>query len=122
MWARVVEVMLACWLAMSPFIFEYQDDLTLYWANDFVCATLISLFAFLSLSRRFDMLHLASLAVAVWLIGVACLAAPSPPPPRLQNYVVMGLLIAMIAIIPTRSGTPPQKWLDFYAEKAKREG
>lgn len=122
MWARVVEVMLACWLAMSPFIFAYPDDLTLYWANDFFCAASVTVFALGSMSRRFDMLHLASLAVAAWLIAVACLAAPSPPPPRLQNYVVTGLLFAMLAIIPTRSHAPPQKWLEFYADKARRQG
>lgn len=121
MWARVVEIMLACWLAMSPFVFDYADDMTLYWANDFTCATLIAVLAFVSLAPRFDLLHLASLAVAAWLIGVACVAAPSPPPPHLQNYVVFGLLLVMVAIIPTRSGTPPQKWLDYYADKAERE-
>lgn len=26
MWARVVEVMLGCWLAVSPFVFRHSAD------------------------------------------------------------------------------------------------
>lgn len=121
MWPRVVEIMLACWLAISPFIFRYSGEMRFYWANDLVCATLIACFALLSLSRRFDKLHLATLIVCAWLYGVAWFAEPSPPSPHLQNYAVLALLLLIFAIIPSRAGMPPKGWLDYYAEKARRE-
>jgi len=51
MWARVVEFMLGCWLAISPFIFQHPaDDLTL-WVTDWMAASFVILFALLSYWR-----------------------------------------------------------------------
>src|ERR1700733_6050280 len=67
MWARVVEFMLACWLAISPFIFRYPGNDMFLWANDFVCASLVALFALLSFWHPLRNIHLLTLGVALWL-------------------------------------------------------
>ncbi len=33
MWGRVIEIMTAVWLAVSPFIFRVQSNATLLWAD-----------------------------------------------------------------------------------------
>lgn len=48
MWARVVEVMIGCWLAMSPFIFRHPADQEALWANDLPCAFGVVALALLS--------------------------------------------------------------------------
>lgn len=53
-------------------------------------------------------------ALALWIIGVA-FAAPNPPPPAMyQNFVVVGLLLLMIAVLPSRASEPPRGWREFY--------
>jgi len=41
MWSRIVEAMLACWLAISPFVFAFGDDDTLLWINALAGAALV---------------------------------------------------------------------------------
>src|SRR5207247_2056429 len=48
MWARVVEVMLGCWLAVSPFVFRHPAEERAWWANDLICALLVVALALLS--------------------------------------------------------------------------
>lgn len=48
MWARVAEFMLACWLAMSPFIFRHSAEHWPLWASDFVCAMAVAALSLLS--------------------------------------------------------------------------
>lgn len=114
MWPRVVEVMLACWLMVSPFVFRYPPDATFLWVNDYVCATLIVLFSMLSNIPRIEKIHLVNLAVALWLIGVAYLQPTAPPPPPYQNYVVLGFGLLIFGILPSHASEPPRAWKEFY--------
>ena len=115
MWPRVVELLIAAWLASSPWIFAAPAGFEFFLrANALVCATLIALFALLSFRAALEKTHLLSIAVALWIIGVA-FAAPNPPPPApYQNLVVVGLLLLMIAVLPSRASEPPKAWRDFY--------
>jgi peptidoglycan/LPS O-acetylase OafA/YrhL len=114
MWTRTTEVCIAAWLAMSPFIFRLSPDQTFLWATDFVCATLIAVLSLASLWPPLNKLHLGNLAICGWLVVPAFLAGPTPPPAH-QNHVVVGLLLAMIAILPTRADQPPRSWRDYLA-------
>jgi len=121
MWARVIEFMLACWLAISPFVFRHDPDQAFLWASDLVSAAVVASVALLSFRRSLRKLHLVHLVTGVWLIGVGVLGAPSPPPPALQNDVVVGLLLWMFAIVPSDSATPPPRWTDL-EEPEQRAG
>jgi hypothetical protein len=115
MWPRVVELLIAAWLASSPWLLAAPADAEFFLrANALICATLIALFALLSFRAALEKAHLLTVAVALWIIGVA-FAAPNPPPPApYQNFVVVGLLLLLIAVLPSRASEPPKAWRDFY--------
>lgn len=116
MWARVIEVMLGCWLAASPFIFRHSPEDRSLWFNDLFSAMVVIVLALVSLWPPLRFAHLAILAVAVWLIAFGFWASPYPTPPALQNNVVVGLLLLMFAIVPN-TNRPPRPWRDFIANK-----
>ena len=112
MWARVVEVMLGCWLALSPFIFAHAANETALWGNDLFSAAAIIALALCSFWRPWQYAHLGIFGVGLWLV-MSGYFAPTPPPPASQNHVVIGLLLLMFAIIPNDASCPPDSWRDF---------
>jgi hypothetical protein len=108
MWARVVEFMLALWLAISPLFFGHA-----LWKNALSCGFLIGSFALLSFHSKLPKLHLLNLPVALWLLICAGKSGEFPLSPFLQNYIVLGLLFGMLGIIPSDSEKPPATWRKF---------
>jgi hypothetical protein len=106
MWPRVVEVMLACWMAMSPFVFGHPARATSLWAHDFLCAAAVAVFALLSFWKRTPRAHLLVAAVGTWLAVFGWISASDPPSAATQNHIVTGLLLLMLGIIPEDEGTP----------------
>jgi len=118
MWSRVVEAMLACWLAISPFLFSFRDDDTLLWVNALGGGAAVAILALASLDPRRDRLHLGILAIAGWLAAHTLFAGGPPPVSAAhQNQIAVALLLAMLAILPTRSDRPPAPWVDFYERR-----
>jgi hypothetical protein len=115
MWARVAEVLLACWLGLSPWIFRYPADDRFLWVTSFASAVCILFFSLLSYSPQRENAHLLNLVVAAGLIGTGFLGYRSPPPPAVQNFVTVGLLLLMFAIVPSRASQPPRSWQEFHA-------
>lgn len=113
MWARVVEFMLAIWLTLSPFIFHYPSDATFFWVNSFVCASLVICFAFLSFWHPLRKIHLLTLGIALWLWGLGYSTFPEKTSIFLENFVVIGLLLFMLAIIPSHSNQLSYSWQKF---------
>lgn len=114
MWARLFEFMLALWLSISPFIFRHGADETFLWVNDLSCASIIAVLSLASYNKRIEKIHLWNIAVGFWLIAVGAFRAPPPPPAPMQNQVVVGLLLLMFAVIPSRSHEPSRAWQRFY--------
>lgn len=112
MWARVVEFMLACWLAASPFIFSHSADATVLWISDYACATLVGTFALISYWRPMRHAHLLTLAVALWMVGFGRLGESAPLSAGFQNNMITGLLLLMFAIIPNDAFHPPKAWYE----------
>lgn len=117
MFARVVEFMLACWLAISRFIFHYSPEESFLWKNDLVCATLIALFALLSFADKLNKMHLFTLLVALWLMVLSYCNFPMEATPPLENYLALGLLFLILAVLPSNCHLPPRPWRKFYKEK-----
>lgn len=120
MWARLIEIFFACWMMISPFIFRHDPAEEFLWASDIACGGLVLIFALLSFIDRLEKAHLASLAVALWLVGVGFSSEIVPSPPAYQNSLIVGLLIGMIAIVPSQSHLPPRAWREFYTKKTER--
>ena len=113
MWARVIEVMLGCWLAMSPFIFRHAAGDRTLWVNDLFSAMAVVVLALVSFCPPLRFAHVANLIIGLWLIAFGFWASPYPTPPALQNDIVVGFLLLMFAIVPNEATQPPQTWRDF---------
>ena len=111
MWARVVEFMIGCWLAMSPFIFGHTADDILFWTVDLVAAMLVMTLALISYWPPLRHAHLAVGLVALALILVGRFGIAPPIPPAGQNYILVGLLLLMFALVPNNASQPPKAWL-----------
>lgn len=116
MWSRVVEVMLGCWLLVSPFVFRHSSSEPRLWIVDFTAGLAVIVCGLLSYMPSLRWAHLLTLLTASALVGfavvdsavlvnwgVAGIAAPA-----LQNHVVLGLLLLMLGIIPNHASQPPR--------------
>ena len=108
MWARIVEIILGIWLLSSVGIFANADAVI-----DIACGIAVVALAALSLSKRFNRAHLIILPIAAWLIIWGYISG-YPAPPHAQSQIIVGILLGMFAIIPTRSGEIPDSWQRFY--------
>jgi hypothetical protein len=88
-----------------------------YRANDLTFAMLVIALALSSFWRPLKYAHLAIAGVALWLIGHGYLAALHPAPLALQNGILVGWLLLMLAIIPNEASYPQKKWIDFQRRK-----
>jgi hypothetical protein len=109
MWARVVECMLGCWLAVSPFVFRHEDDDLLTTVDAFAAAAVITL-ALLSYWRPLRHAHLGIVFVALAMIGFGRFAGGVETGPAFQNHILVGLLLVMFAVVPNNANEPPQAW------------
>ena len=110
MWARTAEVMLAAWLAASPFIFGHGAEERGLWWSDFGSALLIVTFSLFSFWGRARRAHLSNIAVALWLVSYGYLGFGGTPPPGAQNEILVGLLLLMLSIVPSQSTLPPPEY------------
>ncbi|QDU37955.1 hypothetical protein Mal4_22740 [Maioricimonas rarisocia] len=110
MWSRVVEIMLGCWLVISPFIFSHPDNQVSWWINDMACGSAVILFGLLSYWHPLRRIHLATFAVAGWLIVYAYIRSVETTGAVVQNNAALGLLLMMFAIIPNEASQPPEPW------------
>lgn len=119
MWARVVEVMLGIWLLMSPFIFQHESGEVVLWCNDLGGGFALITLALAACWHPLRFAHVGELLVAGWLLAYSYLTFSYPhADPALQNEFLVGLLIAMFAILPTESFVPPRPWRAFYHRRA----
>jgi len=116
MWGRVLQISVACWLAMSPFIFGHGDGLYL-WMHDFASAAVIGILAILSFNQRLKHLHIATVIPALWMIGGAFLLVPTPPPPAYQNHLILGLLLLILILVPSNANEPPRGWQEYHQRR-----
>ena len=115
MWPRTVEILVGVWLAVSPFVFGYTDEMAAWWTIDFLAATLIVGVGMVRFWRPMRRAKVVTLFVAGALAGYSYLALDHPSPPHAQNHLVVGILLLMMAMIPSPSERPPAKLLRFHA-------
>lgn len=108
MWPRVVELMLGIWLAIAPFALGMGESDP--WIQDLVLAALVCGTSVLSYWRPTRHARWVTMAAAIWLMGVGWLS--TPPTPASQNHLVVGMLLAMLAIVPNACNEPPERWRD----------
>jgi hypothetical protein len=110
MWGRVIEIMTATWLLLSPFIFRAQGQAAILWFD--VCvALLIAVLSSVSYWRPLQYAHLAILIIAIVLVLVGRFSTPMPAVAAHQNHIFVGYFLMMIAIIPNNASQPAEDWL-----------
>jgi hypothetical protein len=119
MWGRVLEVMLGLWLVLSPFSFGHYPAHQPLSVSDFTCGAAIVLLACLSFWRLTRYAHLLQLAVACWLLGFGYFYGGYPAAPGYQNNIFVGLILVLLAIIPTEAEQPPRSWRRYYQQQAE---
>jgi hypothetical protein len=112
MWPRVCEILIAAWLAASPWVLGHASGPPGMWLSDLAAAAVIVVLAAASFTERGRRLHLLELLVAAWLIGFGNFAAPHALP-NLQNDILTGLVAPMFAIIPSPVNDTPRPWRVF---------
>jgi len=111
MGARHTEFALGLWLMLSPVLFGHAESGDLLWLHDVLLGTLLTVVPLLCYVRRLHRAHLALLAVAGWLLGRGWwITRTLPDDPAAQNHVMVGLLLAMVAIVPSRATDRPTGW------------
>jgi hypothetical protein len=121
MWARVVELMLGCWLAASPFVFRHPAGEPALWANDLACGLAVVVLSLLFFWEPARHAHFGTGAVGLWLVAFAFLTSAPPAPPALQNDLLVGLLLLMHAIVPNEASLPPRSWRPYLRDAGDRE-
>jgi len=109
MWARHVELALGLWLLAGPLVFEHAT--IGLWIHDVAAGALVAAIALASQRRPRGMLHLLALPIAAWLVAAGWWStwqAGGSSPPIFQNRIVVGLLLAMFAIVPNHASRPPE--------------
>lgn len=115
MWARHMELMLGLWLVVSPFALRHDPAQTWLWIHDLACAALVVTAALLAHWHPLRRVHLALLPVAAWLVAFGwwrTYEAGIHPLPAYQNWILVGLMLGMFAIIPSEASDPPEAWRD----------
>jgi hypothetical protein len=115
MWPRIVELMVGVWLLLSPFVFRHDArELALWWVDLASGSAVIacSLVSFWSPLRR---AHFATLGVALSLIAAAFAEGGGSSTSAQQNHVMVGLVLAMFAIVPSQTNLPPHSWREARA-------
>lgn len=119
MWARVIEIMLAGWLAISPFVIHGQAANVGDWNVELVCAGAVVLFALLSFYHRMRRAYLLTIIVGACLTASTLLTAAVPATPAAMNAVAVGLLLMMLGVIPSNASIPPRRWREYLERKSR---
>jgi hypothetical protein len=109
MWARHFELALALWLALAPFVFDLEGPRWVWW-SELGSALALGTLALLAYHPRARRAHQAELAVALWLLVSGRFLLLERAPATAQNEIVVALLVAMLAVVPSRASTPPRAW------------
>lgn len=117
MWPRICDIVLASWLFLSPFIFNYPEGLKVQRYSDFVSGFAILFFSVLSFHRKWNKMHLCSLLVVAYLFVLAYLYYTPFLPFYLQSHLIIANILFMTAVIPSHASDSPTAWQSYLNEK-----
>lgn len=108
-----MELALGLWLLVSPFVFGHDPSRLRLWLNDLTCGSLLIVLPLLAQWRPLRHAHLLLLPLAAWLVASGwwlTLGSSLHPDPAYQNWILVGLMVAMFAVVPSEASTPPGPW------------
>lgn len=107
MWARWLESLIAAWLIASAWLFSLVG-VTERLVVPLAAGVVLLLIEFAARWRH--ALHLLVLPVALALIAWGWARFPRPGPAAAQNAILAGLVLGLLAIVPSAAGEPPSAW------------
>lgn len=111
MGARHIEFAIGCWLMMSPFVFGHAETPRMW--TDIAWGAVVMVLSLICYVRPLHRAHLALLGVGAWLFVDGWLATRGDVHPGwAQNEITTGLLLAMVAIVPSHATDLPTGWRD----------
>lgn len=116
MWPRVWELALGAWLLLSPLVLGGPDgtlDRLVTWASG---AAVLALSGS-TFVRRYGRNHLGNLAVAAVLVAWGWATVPRPGPAWAQGLVLTGLVLGLVALVPTEAARPPRGWRRYVTDR-----
>ena len=122
MWGRLLQLLVACWIAGSPMILGDRNDGRFAGLHFLACGAAVAFFAALSFHPRCRYAHLGTVVPAAWMLVVAYFVVPYPLPVLHQSAIVAALLLLVLALVPTHASTPPPSWVAFNARYRGKEG
>lgn len=112
MWPRTVEVLLGCWLLITPFVFRETSEVDRYVINSVACGALVIVASLLSFRDGTRFARFVTLLVSLWLAVHGYVFAARPGPPAAQNELAIGLMLLLFAILPNEINDAPRPWRD----------
>ena len=106
MWPRISELILGVWIIAAVWVLP---GLSFGRRWSFVLGAAVIALSIASFFRRFRYAHVITLLIGLGMI-ILPLTRPFPVSALLQNVEVTGWLLAMFAVIPSRSNQPPPDW------------
>lgn len=113
MWARIAEIVLALYLAISAFIIPGAHNLCVFNGLIALWILIFSLLSYCQSLRKIHLMNLLAIAVLIFFVFVQ----PNPPPPPIfQSNLATALFLSLFVIIPSQASIPPKPWRQFYQE------
>jgi hypothetical protein len=117
MWARYLEIALGVWLATAPFVLGTARDHALNFV-ELVAGAGVVVLAAASIRSR-GRAHLGSPVIADVVASGGWWASRVAADARAENAIVVGLVLAMSAIVPTEASRPPVRWRQHAKARAR---
>jgi len=119
MWARHIEAVIGIWIGFSWIIFRYSADETALQINDWISAILLNFFSLITYRDQFRYFHLFNFLIGLWFVSWVIHSGTGIHYGPHQNYMVAGLLLMMLSLVPSRTKEPPRGWVKFLVKKKK---
>lgn len=105
MWGSVVIINLGCWLLISPFIFKILQNSTEQILHLLSVGTIFIFLGFLSCFYKTRIYSLLNILVGTWCVVFGYFFFDHPRAPIAQNFIIIGLLVIMFALVPPSDKT-----------------
>jgi SPW repeat len=91
-----INLVLAAFLFISPWIFQFADNMTASW-NAWVCGVIIAALALSAIAWFAEWEEWINIALGVWLVIAPWVLGFSAVPSAMWTHVILGLVIAAFA-------------------------
>lgn len=112
---------LALWLVVSSRVLPEPLTGSAWLVNGLAAAAVVA-FSAMTFQPTLRHAHAGTLLVAVLLIAWAWSSFPRPGPAVAQNQILVGLLLGLLAVVPTEAGRPPVAWRQYVAGRGSQGG